>query len=221
MRFFLIFCFLTLQGVCMGQFNTVKCLTPIFEAEIEAEEAYSTAMTEVASTPLLIHEDEPQSPSSADSLIQDCLQRYESVALPLSKLRISSRFGSRKDPFTHKPAVHHGLDLSIPSNTEVYSMFHGKVLRVSYNERSGNFITVQHGDYTISFCHLSRTLVKAGDIVKAGDVIALSGNSGRSTGPHLHITVRRKGDFINPTILLNYIIDIRTRALQELSRALG
>ncbi len=169
---------------------------------------------------------EPQTPVSEnnndveqDNIKLTLLDTYYSVSLPLKDLRVSSKFGLRRDPFDHSQmARHNGLDLSTPSNSEVYSMFAGKVIRVSSDNRSGNFVTVQHGDYTISFCHLTKALVKSGDMVKPGDIIALSGNTGRSTGPHLHLTVRRNGKYVNPAIILNYILDVRTRALEEMQR---
>ncbi len=168
----------------------------------------------------------PQNPVSEtrnevdyDSLQDSLMDTYYSVALPLKDLKVSSKFGLRRDPFDHSQmARHNGLDLSTPSNSEVYSMFAGKVIRVSFGNRSGNFVTIQHGDYSISFCHLTKALVKSGDIVKPGDLIALSGNTGRSTGPHLHLTVRRNGNYVNPTILLNYILDVRTHVLEEMRR---
>lgn len=219
MRFFLILLLLTKFGGCLGQFITLRCSTNIAKIQVldGFEESIATDETEP---------DEQQAPVfetrkelDYDSIRSVFMDRYFSVSLPLRDLKISSKFGLRRDPFDHSQmARHNGLDLSTPANTEVYSMFAGKVIKVSFDNRSGNFVTVQHGDYTISFCHLTKALVKSGDIVKPGDLIALSGNTGRSTGPHLHLTVRRKGNYVNPAIILNYILDVRTHALEEMRR---
>ena len=84
-------------------------------------------------------------------------------------------------------------------------MFPGTVIKVGQDSRSGKFVTVRTGDYTISYCHLSQQLVKENEFVNAGTNIAISGNTGASTGPHLHITAKKDGQAFNPMILLNLI----------------
>ena len=85
-------------------------------------------------------------------------------------------------------------------------MFPGTVVKVGQDGRSGKFVTVRTGDYTISYCHLSQQLVKEKDFVIAGKNIAVSGNTGASTGPHLHITTKKDGKAFDPAILLNFIL---------------
>lgn len=126
------------------------------------------------------------------------------VALPLKQIHISSRFGMRMHPIYHKRIMHNGIDLSARYEN-VYSMFPGTVIRVGQDKRSGKFVTVRTGDYTISYCHLSQPFVKENDFVTAGRNIALSGNTGTSTGPHLHITVKKNGKAFNPAILIEHI----------------
>ena len=84
-------------------------------------------------------------------------------------------------------------------------MMQGEVIKVGRDKRSGLYVTLRHGDFTISYCHLSQTLVTKGTHVYPGTVIAMTGNSGRSTGPHLHLTLKKDGKNINPAILLNLI----------------
>ena len=84
-------------------------------------------------------------------------------------------------------------------------MMHGEVIKVGRDKRSGLYVTIRHGDFTVSYCHLSQTLVTQGAHVRPGTIIALTGNSGRSTGPHLHLTLKKDGKKINPAILLNLI----------------
>ena len=127
------------------------------------------------------------------------------VALPLKNIHISSGFGMRMHPIYHKRILHNGIDLSARYEN-VYSMFPGTVVKVGQDNRSGKFVTVRTGDYTISYCHLSQPFVKENDFVIAGSNIALSGNTGASTGPHLHLTTKKDGKAFDPTILLEYII---------------
>ncbi len=86
-----------------------------------------------------------------------------------------------------------------------YAMMQGEVIKVGRDKRSGLYVTLRHGDFTISYCHLSQSLVTKGTHVYPGTVIAMTGNSGRSTGPHLHLTLKKDGKNINPAILLNLI----------------
>ena len=129
------------------------------------------------------------------------------VALPLENIHINSGFGMRQHPIYHKRIMHNGIDLSARYE-KVYSMFPGTVIKVGQDSRSGKFVTVRTGDYTISYCHLSQQLVTENEFVNAGTNIAISGNTGASTGPHLHITTKKDGQAFNPTTLINFIRSI-------------
>lgn len=119
-----------------------------------------------------------------------------SLSFPLQSIYITSPFGYRKDPFTSKSKFHNGIDLR--ANYEpCYAMLDGIVERIGFDKRSGNFITLRHGNYIISYCHLSKILVPDATFVKVGTPIAITGNSGRSTAPHLHLTVKYKRKTIN------------------------
>lgn len=131
-----------------------------------------------------------------------------SVSYPLKNIHIGSGFGMRFHPIYHKNMMHNGVDLTAYYEP-VFSMFPGTVIRVGYDNRSGKFVTVQTGNYTISYCHLSMQYVKVGDYVNAGDIISVSGNTGASTGPHLHLTTKKDGKAINPVILLEFVKSFR------------
>lgn len=131
------------------------------------------------------------------------------VALPLENIHINSGFGMRQHPIYHKRIMHNGIDLSARYE-KVYSMFPGIVIKVGQDSRSGKFVTVRTGDYTISYCHLLQQLVKEKEFVNAGTNIAISGNTGASTGPHLHLTTKKDGQAINPTIILELIMSLKT-----------
>jgi len=124
--------------------------------------------------------------------------------MPLENIHINSGFGMRRHPIYHKRIMHNGIDLSARYE-KVYSMFPGTVIKVGQDSRSGKFVTVRTGNYTISYCHLSQQLVKENEFVNAGTNIAISGNTGASTRPHLHLTSKKDGKVFNPVILIKYI----------------
>ena len=146
---------------------------------------------------------------------QEWIDRYLTVSYPLNKIHITSQFGNRKDPFTGKKAYHGGLDLRAKYE-EVYAMMYGQVIKIGNDKRSGHYITIRHGEYTVSYCHLSEILVKKGQVIAPGEPVAVSGNTGRSTAPHLHITLKYKRKRINPMIILDYIYQTQQESLNHL-----
>lgn len=127
---------------------------------------------------------------------------------PLCHIIVTSPFGWRTDPFTKRKARHNGLDLRAYYEP-AYAMTYGEVITVAKDKRSGLYVTLRHGDFTVSYCHLSKVVVPEGFHVRPGTIIAITGNSGRSTGPHLHITLRNRkdGKVINPSVLLLLVQD--------------
>ena len=118
---------------------------------------------------------------------------------------MSSRFGFRTDPFTAKQTFHRGLDLCVPVGTPVRVTGQGVVLAVQTQRGFGRVVKVDHGNGVVTvYAHLSEALVKKGDQVSRGDIIAKSGNSGRSSAPHLHYEIRIGDRPVNP---LSYILD--------------
>lgn len=105
--------------------------------------------------------------------------------------KITSKFGYRTDPKTGKQnALHNGIDLAVPLNTPIKSPISGIVDAVISGGDGGNQVIIKHDNgYKTGYAHLNKVLVKKGDKVKQGDVIGLSGNTGKSTGPHLHLTL--------------------------------
>lgn len=118
---------------------------------------------------------------------------------------VTSGFGARISPFTNQLAMHDGLDIGAPPNTPVQSPAHGYVTSAGFDAKMGNVVLIDHG-YGIQteYGHLSKILVRQGQKVKRGDVVALVGSTGHSTGPHLHYMVKLKGQTVNPH---NYILD--------------
>lgn len=114
--------------------------------------------------------------------------------LKMESVPVTGQFGEKRSDHTHK-----GNDYAVPIGTSVYATKDGKVTIAGPQEGYGNVIYIDHGDgYVTRYGHLSTMLVKAGQTVTKGQQIALSGNTGLSTGPHLHYEVRYNGNAINP-----------------------
>jgi len=118
---------------------------------------------------------------------------------------VTSGFGARVSPFTGLLAMHDGVDIGASPNTPVQSPASGYVTSAGFDAKMGNVVLIDHG-YGIQteYGHLAKILVRQGHRVKRGDVVALVGSTGHSTGPHLHYMVKVKGQAVNPH---NYILD--------------
>jgi murein DD-endopeptidase MepM/ murein hydrolase activator NlpD len=112
---------------------------------------------------------------------------------------LNSTFGYRNDPIDNVKRFHHGQDITVKSGTPIYSPADGEIKRAYYVGGFGNHIKIDHGlGYTTLFAHLSKLKVKHGQKVKRGEVIGLTGNTGRSTAPHLHYEIHYNGEPQNP-----------------------
>ncbi|GAB5046987.1 peptidoglycan DD-metalloendopeptidase family protein [Thermodesulfovibrio sp. TK110] len=127
----------------------------------------------------------------------------DKLSLPVSG-RITSSFGLRIDPIDGKLRHHNGIDIAVPEGTPVKPVLSGKVIYSGWMGGYGNCVIVEHenGIQTV-YAHNSKNLVKTGDTVTSQSVIALSGSTGRTTGPHLHFEVRKDGVAVNPVAMLN------------------
>ncbi len=144
-------------------------------------------------------------PASQNAAEKDIwVRRYLSVSYPLRKMKINSTYGYRTDPFTGKRKFHNGIDLHARGD-EALAMMEGTVIRVGQERISGKYVVLRHGEFTVSYCHLSRILVCKGVAVRPRDAVGITGSTGRSTGEHLHITCRRNGKNVDPTEIFNYI----------------
>lgn len=118
----------------------------------------------------------------------------------LSAVRISSPYNPRRlHPITKRVRPHNGVDYGVPTGTPVIAPSDGVVEHVAYQARgAGRYIKIRHGHITTVYMHLSKSLVKVGQSVRKGERIALSGNTGGSTGPHLHYEFHINGRPVNP-----------------------
>ncbi len=133
------------------------------------------------------------------------------LANPAPGAAITSRFGNRVDPFFRKLAMHAGIDFRQRNGTPVRATGAGVVTKAGRAGGYGNLVEIRHTNgISTRYGHLSSVLVKVGQSVEAGDIVAKSGNTGRSTGPHLHYEVRRNGKAVNPATFLNAGLKLNT-----------
>ena len=120
----------------------------------------------------------------------------------IGNYRISSPFGNRLNPFTGQGMEsHEGIDIAMPKGTPLYAIVDGKIVAVGNNPVAGNFVTLKDSKGTeYTYSHLDSTEVTSGQEVKQGNLIGKSGNTGRSTAPHLHFGVKEQGKFREPVL---------------------
>lgn len=166
-----------------------------YEEEIEAQE------NEIATLEALIAEEKKKILANSGIVLT-----YDGGAFkfPLSSYtRVSEEYGPRIHPTLGIPQFHNGVDLAAPTGTSIYAAYDGTVVAAAYSAIMGNYVMVDHGSglYTI-YMHASALYVEKDDIVIRGETIAAVGSTGRSTGPHLHFSVRLNGEYQSPW---NYI----------------
>ncbi len=181
------------SSLSYAQFNTVSPNSRVYKLATEADTSNEI------STSVDNDSNNKREVCDVKDMKRQLILHYTSVSFPLKQLHVNSPFGKRKDPFTGKNAQHNGIDLS------------------GVDKKSGIYVKMEYGDYTVSYCHLSKAVVKRGDIVNAGEIIGISGNTGtRSTGEHVHISVKYKSHYIDPTILFDYVRETQQECLQKL-----
>jgi murein DD-endopeptidase MepM/ murein hydrolase activator NlpD len=120
-------------------------------------------------------------------------------ANPLPEGKVTSRFGNRMHPIYKVVRFHNGIDLKAPMGAKIFAAAAGKISWAEEDKAYGKKITISHAnDFETVYAQLSKILVKKGQSVKKGELIALVGSSGISTGPHLHFELRRYGKPVNP-----------------------
>ncbi|WP_274629560.1 M23 family metallopeptidase [Arvimicrobium flavum] len=121
------------------------------------------------------------------------------IANPAPGRSVTSTFGPRRDPLLGTMALHSGMDFRSSVGSSVHATGAGKVIHAGWNGGYGKMVEIDHGDGLVTrYAHMSAVTVRVGQNVNAGDEVGASGNSGRSTGPHLHYEVRRNGEALNP-----------------------
>ena len=181
-----------------AQFNTVSdnvCRYKVKKVEENIPFSANNDVDSLAINPPL------QETDSVDSKQKQWISGYPSITYPLKSIKVTSPYGYRRDPITGKQSWHNGLDLRA-KNEPAYSMMEGIVEKIGYDSRSGNYVTLKHGNYHVSYCHLSSFIVGKGERVFSGTIVGVTGNTGRSTGCHLHLTCKKDGKSVNPISLI-------------------
>ena len=132
------------------------------------------------------------------------------ASLPLKDFSLTSEFGYRSDPFSGVPKFHRGIDLKT-NRSKVLSMLQGTVLSVGNDPLLGIFVKVQHGNYESIFAHLFQSLVAVGDLVLPGTILGISGSTGRATGDHLHLSIKKGKEYVNPVLFIQLISRLSTK----------
>lgn len=187
-----------------AQFNTVSNNVCRYKVKKVEEKLLPPANNQVDSVTVNLPQQETD---SVDNKQKQWISSYSSITYPLKSIKVTSPYGYRRDPFTGKQSWHNGLDLRA-KNEPAYAMMDGIVEKIGYDNRSGNYVTLRHGNFYISYCHLSSIIVRKGEYVYPGIIVGVTGDTGRSTGSHLHLTCKKDGKSINPTILLKIIESI-------------
>ena len=180
-----------------GHFSDVKFsdnLAPIINKELSILEMNVEKLSRDVSLELTSY-------TSIYNKVQEDINRISKIPSirPVEGGYLNSTFGYRNDPIDHVRRFHQGQDITVKSGTPVLSPADGVVKRAYYAGGFGNHIKLEHGSgYTTLFAHLSKINVKHGQIVKRGEIIGYTGNTGRSTAPHLHYEIHHNGKPQNP-----------------------
>jgi murein DD-endopeptidase MepM/ murein hydrolase activator NlpD len=136
--------------------------------------------------------------------------------VPINAKRIGSVFGRRIDPIAGVKASHEGIDFVADTGTPIAAAAGGVVGTASFHPEYGYLVEIDHGnEFSSRYAHLSKIKVRQGQVVKRGQLVGLSGNTGRSTGPHLHFEVRFKGVAQNPDRFLNQNANLAQATVAE------
>ena len=130
-------------------------------------------------------------------------KKHENFVYPLQGTRQSSKYGRRKHPVKKRIIHHHGIDLAAPIGSVIRAITDGVVVYADPHGGYGNFVVLKHAHgLTSHYGHCNKLRVKVGQRVRGGDIVATVGNTGVSTGPHLHFEIRKDGTPLNPELLL-------------------
>lgn len=192
--------------------EAIQVLVEAKEAELETvngqiaskEQLIAEYEADIAEQNRVIQELEAAAKKAAEEAAQSgsSTQKYDGgiFAWPCpAYTRISSPFGYRMHPTLGVVKFHNGVDLAAPAGSAILAAYDGTVISAAYNDSMGNYVMINHGDgiYTI-YMHASALYVSAGQKVTKGETIAAVGTTGRSTGNHLHFSVRVNGEYVDP-----------------------
>lgn len=181
-----------------GEYPKVKKNVPICYIFLEKKNFYDLLQGRL--------EDAKQSQMETYYLSGNGQQIYGPVMAENWRNLISSNFGMRVHPITGKQKMHDGVDIAVPTGTALYSAVKGTVIQSKYSDSAGNMITIQtDSGWQITFMHMDSRAVRVGEQIEQGQYVGTSGNTGNSTGPHLHLQVHDAEDNpINPVFIIPF-----------------
>lgn len=133
------------------------------------------------------------------------IKNRQNFYMPLKRIVVTSKYGNRFHPIKKKYEKHNGVDLKASSDN-VYAIKDGKVVDSGFTNLNGNYIVLKHNDILSYYLHLSNVYYKKGEHVKAGYIIGKTGNTGSSTGEHLHFAIKQNQQYIDPIKYLYNLI---------------
>ncbi len=172
---------------------------------LEAEEAQDAMMQQIADKEAELEEAEYQEWLASQPPVSELPEEEVQIPSdagwisPLRSYRITSPFGMRAHPTTGEWKMHKGVDMAASRGTPIYATRSGKVTAASSHWSMGEYVSINHGDgFSSIYMHMEYYVVAAGDYVSAGQLIGYVGDSGRTTGCHLHFGISYKGEYVNP-----------------------
>jgi hypothetical protein len=185
--------------------------------EMASEEIEEEIFSPTSGLKVSIEKDVPVFVTVKDSIMAGLLHDRLNVCLPLDFLKVNSKYGYRQDPVLKCTKFHDGIDLKC-SYDYVYSMLPATVKEVHHgNKGYGNYVILDYGIMECLYGHLSAIVVEEGEIIPAGSVVAISGNTGKSTGPHLHIRLRKNGKSVDPKPFISFLNDYIIRLQDKIA----
>lgn len=144
-----------------------------------------------------------KSAADEDSVaVMSLFKSDEEITVPVHG-EITSEYGNRTNPVSGEYLMHSGVDIAASQGTEIRAAYSGIVSEVGSNSVGGNYISLVHKDGSETlYCHCSKIIAEKGDVIRAGETIALVGSTGRSTGPHLHFEITVDGNTEDPLLYL-------------------
>ncbi|GHT53661.1 peptidase M23 [Bacteroidia bacterium] len=195
--------FFLFSNLSYSQFNTLRRNKPVLVKEIIDEEKNKESEKNEVSEEK--NEVEFLPPPLIQMTSDPDAEPQLLFHLPISELIVNSPYGYRIDPFSHKKKFHAGVDFAATAH-DVFAIMPGKIKEVGYDKKGlGNYVIIEHGEFTVTYGHLYTSIGSKGDYVGAGTKIGITGNTGRSTGEHLHLGIKHKRKNIDPMPLIRYI----------------
>ena len=196
---------LLLQAACCLLLAAQACADFYRYSGEDGVEVFTNTPTSSAAVRML-REAKPGSRARRESKVAPTTEPPVFGQEPLLPVRgtVTSNVGWRHDPIDGTVRHHNGVDIAVPTGTTVKAIAAGRVLESAWHGGYGNLVTIEHGGGMLSmYGHNSRLEVRVGDQVEAGQALALSGSTGRSTGPHLHFELWKNGSNVTEAYLRN------------------